>query len=307
MMSNLEEEKRIQHVIHVICKVLQVKIEEVTNIVAMKKGMTNRSFVFNCKGKKYVIRVPGAGTDQLINRRQEADVYTVIDGKHICDDIVYIDPDNGYKITEFLEGARVCDPFNRQDVKKCMKKLRDFHALKFQVQHTFDIFKQMDFYESLWNGLPSAYRDYKETKNHVLSLKSYIDAHVRETVLAHIDAVSDNFLFIERDGQEEIRLIDWEYAGMQDPDIDVAMFCIYSLYDREQIDYAIDSYFAEGCDDETRIKIYCYIAVCGLLWSNWCEFKRNLGVDFGEYALGQYRYAKEYYEIVRDKLKMKDN
>ena len=37
-MSNFGEEKRIQHVVHVICKVLQVKIEEVTNIVAMKKG-----------------------------------------------------------------------------------------------------------------------------------------------------------------------------------------------------------------------------------------------------------------------------
>ena len=23
-------------------------------------------------------------------------------------------------------------------------------------------------------------------------------------------------------------------------------------------------------------------AVCGLLWSNWCEYKRKLGVDFGE-------------------------
>jgi len=41
--------------------------------------------------------------------------------------------------------------------------------------------------------------------------------------------VPDNFLFVEKDGKEEIRLIDWEYAGMQDPHVDVAMFCIYSL------------------------------------------------------------------------------
>ena len=57
------------------------------------------------------------------------------------------------------------------------------------------------------------------------------------------------------------------------------------------------------CDDATRIKIYSYIAVCGLLWSNWCEYKRKLGVEFGEYSLRQYRYAKEYYRIVQKALK----
>lgn len=65
----------------------------------------------------------------------------------------------------------------------------------------------------------------------------------------------------------------------------------------------IAAYFTEGCSDETRIKIYCYIAACGLLWSNWCEYKRNLGVEFGEYSLRQYRYAKDYYRIVQEELK----
>ena len=101
----------------------------------------------------------------------------------------------------------------------------------------------------------------------------------------------------------EIRLIDWEYAGMQDPHVDVAMFCIYSLYNKRQVDRLIAAYFTEGCGDETRIKIYCYIAACGLLWSNWCEYKRNLGVEFGEYSLRQYRYAKDYYRIVQEELK----
>ena len=95
----------------------------------------------------------------------------------------------------------------------------------------------------------------------------------------------------------------YEYAGMQDPHVDVAMFCIYSLYNKRQVDRLIAAYFKEGCDDATRIKIYCYIAACGLLWSNWCEYKRNLGVEFGEYSLRQYRYAKDYYRIVQEELK----
>lgn len=289
--------------IQVICEALAVKPEEVTDITVLKKGMTNRSFLFTCKNKKYIMRIPGEGTDQLINRQQEAEVYHEIDHKNICDDIAYINPQNGYKITEFLEGARTCDPMNEEDVRKCMKRLRDFHELGLKVAHEFDIFGQMEFYETLWNGMPSVYKDYKKTKENVLSLKPYIDAHVGKKVLTHIDAVPDNFLFIEKNGKEEIRLIDWEYAGMQDPHVDVAMFCIYSLYNKHQVDRLIADYFTEGCDKATKIKIYCYIAACGLLWSNWCEYKRNLGVEFGEYSLRQYRYAKDYYRIVQDELK----
>ena len=289
--------------IHLICEALSAKPEDITDITVLKKGMTNRSFLFTCKGKKYIMRIPGEGTDQLINRRQEASVYHAIADKNICDDIAYINPENGYKITEFLEGAHVCDPTDCEEVKKCMSRLRDFHAMKLKVAHEFDIFGQMEFYETLWDGTPSVYKDYEKTKANVWSLKPYIDAHAGEKILTHIDAVPDNFLFVQKNGKEEIRLIDWEYAGMQDPHVDIAMFCIYSLYNKRQVDRLIAAYFTDGCDDATRTKIYCYIAACGLLWSNWCEYKRNLGVEFGEYSLRQYRYAKDYYRIVQDELK----
>ena len=288
--------------IQVICQALGARPDEVTNITLLKKGMTNRSFLFSCKDKKYIMRIPGEGTDQLINRRQEAAVYQTIAGRKICDEIAYINPENGYKITEYLEGARVCNAENEEDLQKCMKKLREFHGQKLKVDHSFELFGQMEYYESLWEGTPSAYKDYEKTKEHVLQLKDYIEANAGEQVLTHIDAVPDNFLFVKENGKEEIRLIDWEYAGMQDPHVDIAMFCIYSLYKKEQVDHLIDLYFEGNCDERTRIKIYCYIAVCGLLWSNWCEYKRKLGVEFGEYSLRQYRYAKDYYKIVQQEL-----
>lgn len=284
--------------IYTICRVLHVKFEEITGIQILKKGMTNRSFLFQCQDKKYIMRIPGEGTDQLIDRRREAEVYRIINEKNLCDKVAYIDPESGYKITEFLKDARTCDPRNEDDVRKCMERLRSFHEMKLKVDFEFNIFGQIEFYESLWNGTPSVYRDYEETKKNVFSLIPYIESHTGEKVLTHIDAVPDNFLFFNNNGREEIRLIDWEYAGMQDPHVDIAMFSIYSLYGKEQIDRLIEIYFTEACDESTRIKIYCYIAACGLLWSNWCEYKRNLGVEFGEYSLRQYRYAKDYYRLV---------
>lgn len=284
--------------IEIICQALHEKEGAIENIKVLKKGMTNRSFLFECDGNKYIMRIPGEGTEQLINRKQEAAVYEVIKDKNVCDDIVYINPENGYKITRYLNNARVCDPFNEEDICKCMAKLKDFHSLNLKVNHAFDIFGQIDFYESLWNGQPSVYRDYKKTKENVMKLKSFIESERKEFCLTHIDAVPDNFLFVG----DDIRLIDWEYAGMQDPDVDIAMFCIYSLYNKVQVDHLIDIYFGGYCDRKTRIKIYCYIACCGLLWSNWCEYKRNLGIEFGEYSLRQYRYAKEYYKLVAEEI-----
>lgn len=283
----------------VISKALGVTAREIVDIKVLKKGMTNRSFLFTAGGKKYIMRIPGEGTDRLINRKEEASVYQAIAGKKICDEIVYLNPENGYKISEFLEDARVCDPLNNNDLQRCMGKLREFHRQSLKVEHEFDIFGQIDFYETLWNGTPSVYRDYCKTKEKVFRLKAYIDKHIGEKVLTHIDAVPDNFLFAKNG---DIRLIDWEYAGMQDPHVDIAMFCIYALYNKRQIDHLIDVYFENQCPDEIRIKIYCYIAACGLLWSNWCEYKRSLGVEFGEYSLRQYRYAKEYYKIVAEAL-----
>ena len=285
--------------IRTICDALGCTESEITDISVLKKGMTNRSFLFSARGSKYIMRIPGEGTDQLINRRQEADVYRAISGLGLCDDPVYINPENGYKITAFLENVRVCDPENEDDLRRCMDKLRTFHGMHLTVDHDFDIFGQIEFYESLWDGAPSIYRDYRRTKENLLNLRPYLDSIEKDRCLTHIDAVPDNFLFYTPEeasaAGEQLQLTDWEYSGMQDPHVDIAMFCIYSLYNRAQCDRLIDIYFEGNCDRRTRIKIYLYIAICGLLWSNWCEYKRRFGVEFGEYSLRQYRFAKDYY------------
>lgn len=36
---------------NIIAQVLDVKLASITDIVVLKKGMTNRSFLFRCKGK----------------------------------------------------------------------------------------------------------------------------------------------------------------------------------------------------------------------------------------------------------------
>ena len=282
-----------------IASCLHCKEAELSEIQVLKKGMTNRSFSFTCRGDKYIMRIPGEGTDSLINRRQEAAVYKAIQGHDLCDSPLYLNPDNGYKITRYLANSRTGDANNEADLIRMVDKLRDFHSLRLEVAHSFPLFDQIQRYEDLRENTPSAYSDYPTTKRAVFSLQEYIDAQEKTFCLTHIDAVPDNFLFVEKEGDAQVQLLDWEYAGMQDPHVDLAMFSIYALYQKDQIDHLLDLYFNHSCSIQTRIKIYCYVSICGLLWSNWCEYKNLLGVEFGQYSLCQYRYAKEYASLAK--------
>ena len=289
--------------IEIIEDILKVNKKDIHNIHTLKKGMTNRSFIFTVNNKRYIMRIPGEGTDKLIDRKEEYDVYQKVKTEPYTEKILYLNPDNGYKISEFLENTRNSDANNFQDVKNSMSVLRQFHKQNYQVNHTFDIWRQIDFYESLRNT-DSAYRDYSETKNNVLKLKKFIEDNIDRWSLCHIDANSDNFLI---DQNENVFLIDWEYAGMQDPDLDIAMYAIYAGYNKDKIDELIDIYYENKCKDNIRHKIYAYVAVGGLLWSNWCEYKQSLGLDFGEYSIAQYRYAKEYSKLVLKYLEKKND
>lgn len=276
--------------ITVIKDTLKVDAKEIKNIHTLKKGMTNRSFIFTCRDKRYIMRIPGAGTKQLINRQHEFDVYQTIKDLPYVEHALYLNPQNGYKLTQFIENSRNCNPNDWHDVQKSMQLLREMHNSHLKVSHSFDLRQQIEMYEHLRNA-SSAYRDYEEVKARVEQLLSMVEQMDKDWTLCHIDANADNFVF---DSNGKIFLIDWEYAGMQDPHIDIAMFAIYSMYNQKQIDHLISLYFEGKVNPEIKKKIYAYIAICGLLWSNWCEYKQSLGLDFGEYSLAQYRYAKEY-------------
>ena len=289
--------------IEIIEDILKVNKKDIHNIHTLKKGMTNRSFIFTVNNKRYIMRIPGEGTDKLIDRKEEYNVYQRVKKEPYTETILYLNPDSGYKISEFLENTRNSDANNIQDVKKSMSVLRKFHNQNYQVDHTFDLWKQIDFYESL-RKTASAYRDYEEIKDRVLKLKPFIDDNVTKWSLCHIDANYDNFLI---DQNNNVFLIDWEYAGMQDPDLDIAMYAIYAGYTKEKIDQLINIYYENKVSENIRYKIYAYVAVGGLLWSNWCEYKQSLGLDFGEYSLAQYRYAKEYSKLVLNYLEKKND
>ena len=265
-------------------------------LTPLKQGMTNDSFIFSINNERYIIRVPGVNTEKIINRYQEYDVYQAIKDEEFVEPVVYIDRDKGYKISKFIENSHTVNPKDWNEISACLKRLRDFHSQSHRVEHYFDVFEHINYYESLMPNA-SIYEDYGDTKKNIESLESIIENLVKEWTLCHIDAVCDNFLVTEN---QDVYLIDFEYAAMQDPDLDLAMFIVYSLFDRQEIDRIIDIYFENQVTPLKRYKIYSYIAMVGLLWSNWCEAKQDEDLLNSSYAKQQYNYAKTFYQIVFD-------
>src|SRR5699024_2218472 len=110
-------------IIDLISEKLAVEPEDIFDIFVLEIGKTNRSFKFTAQDKQYIMRIPGEGTEELISRENEAAVYQVLKGRKISDEVVYMSPENGYKISEFIEGARPCDPHDKEDVISSMQLL----------------------------------------------------------------------------------------------------------------------------------------------------------------------------------------
>lgn len=257
---------------------------------SLKQGMTNDSFYFELsqEGQGYVLRLNGAGTEQLIDRPCELAAYRAVEPLGLSEQLVAVDIAAGYKISQYIGGAHTCDAMNPQEVARCMACLRRLHVARLPFAKRFDIAGQIDFYEHLADGAAMP-ENYSQVKAAVLALRPVQELPREVSCLCHIDAVPDNFL-LQEGGR--IYLLDWEYASASVPLMDVAMFAIYAGYDREETNALLATYLGRAAQCRERARCYAYMAAGGLLWSNWCVYKEQLGETFGSYAARQYAYAR---------------
>lgn len=280
-----------------VSSVFQVPESEIHDIRCLKAGMTNKSFLFKVGERHCICRVPGPGTEFLINRREEARVYEVIKPLGITERLLYLNPDTGYKIADYYEGARNALAGDWKDMEKCMEVVRRLHRSGLRVEHSFDIRERIDFYEKLCRSHGGIlFEDYDEVRSWMNWLMDTLDGMERPSCLCHIDANVDNFLMLE---SGEVKLLDWEYAGMCDPAMDISMCAIYSYYGEEEMEKLFCLYLQREPEKEELFALYANAALGGFLWSLWAVYKSVLGDEFGEYTIIMYRYAKKYYRKLR--------
>lgn len=286
-------------ILDTITRVFKCQLSDIVNITTLKAGMTNESFLFEVNNEKYVFRSPGVGTDKLISRQEEANVYNLIKDLNISDELVYFDPIVGYKITKFIDNPKTFDINNEKNVQAMIKLLKQLHTSNISSEHSFDIEERINFYYSLClENNAILFSDIEEVYANIKEIISYLKSLNRKKVLCHIDAVSSNFLFTEN----KTYLLDWEYAGMADPIIDIAMHVIYDNHDQDVANSLIKAYIGDSITKEELRVFYSYIALSGFLWALWTQYKQSLGEDFKDYGLNQYSFAKKYSrEVLNEK------
>lgn len=294
----LEEHGIPRRLILESCRVLDSLklLDQIQEVTPLTQSMTNHIFVFVSGERKLLLRLPGEGTEYLVDRAHEVSVYQALDGQGITETVLYINAENGIKVSQFISDVHPCDPQNKEDIKKCLGVLKKFHDKKLSVPHSFRIFEQIQKYEKQCDMEKIVFPDFSQVRKQVMSLRILMQGMEDCSCLCHIDSICANFLV----GDGGTYLVDWEYASMSNPYIDVAMFCIYTEYDKEMTDWVIREYLKEDDSPETRMYIYGYMSAAAFLWVLWCEIKRAGGVDFHDYEVGQYRLAKEFYQYAME-------
>lgn len=287
-----ENARFLNDAIHTAATALNVDRDEIAGFYLMDKGMTNDSYIFYCNGKKYIYRRAGQGSEMLVDRYREYANYLALSGRGISDVVVYHNPIDGTKITEFLEDSKGIDVKNEHHINQALIALRSLHNADIDPPHDFDFLHTIDYYEEIChNAEVEFFSTYRKYKAHVVNLLSKVEKLNVPKCFCHIDFVPGNCL-LDKNGK--VVLIDWEYSGRQDPVVDVAMFCISASFTKAQSDRLLRLYFDRKPTMEEYARFYTYIATAGLMWSLWSEYKTANGEVFEGYTERTYNLCKKY-------------
>lgn len=282
-------------ILEIIKRELNCELTDIINIEILKAGMTNESFVFEVFNERYVFRNPGAGTEQLIKRQEEYEIYQLIKDLKISDDVIYMNPEFGYKITRFIENSEHFSYDKPEHMEMALDLLRILHNSGLECSHDFDIEERIMFYYDLCiKNNAILFNDFDDVFSNVKEIIKQLKFLDREKVLCHVDFVEDNFLFTK----DRIYLLDWEYAGMADPLIDIAVFVVYGGLQDEEVVNLLEAYLQRTATKEELLITHSYVALAGFLWALWTQYKQSCGDDFGTYGMEQYQYARKYGRIV---------
>jgi thiamine kinase-like enzyme len=205
-------------------------------------GITNRNFLVEVDGVRYVIRIGGKDTALLgIDRRVEHEASLVAEKLGVGPEVVAFDEPNGYLVTRYIEGRvfpleEIVRPENLRAVARTLRHIHDGPP----IPGRFDAFRVVEAYSSTAAArgvrVPDAYRDALELAQRIEATRG-----LRAPRPCHNDLLNANFV----DDGENVRIVDWEYAGMGDVFFDLANFAVNHGLDDEQKDVVLETYFGE--------------------------------------------------------------
>ncbi|HAL18081.1 MAG TPA: choline kinase, partial [Spirochaetaceae bacterium] len=276
-----------------ISKTLGIEEKDISGIKIIKNGLTNLSFVFSVRDRKerYVYRHPGVGTEKYISRKSEAFSESIAKKLGLDSTIIYIEPDEGWKISLFIEDAHVLDYSNDDEVDCAIAMLKKLHDQKLKSDFDFDIRAKTEEFESMIIGAKTSFEDYSAISKGMKMLYELTRRDAVEPVLCHCDSYSPNFLV---DPNGNMSLIDWEYSGNDDPASDLGTFIACSDWTVERAGKCIESYLGENVSAGEIAHFTAYVAIASYYWFVWALYQESIGNLMGEWLYLWYVNTKTY-------------
>ena len=233
-------------------------------------GMTNHSYKITKGGKEYLVRIPGDGTEEMINRLDERKS-TELGCKLDIDSPLLYFGDDGRKVMEFIKNPQPMNEEVMQRKENLTQAAEIFHRLHTCGVDTgvrFEVFEMADLYEKIIReGGVAFYDDYEEVKQTVMDIKAAVDATgVAKRVPCHNDSLLGNWV-IREDGR--LFLIDWEYSGMNEPMWDLSCLSIEANYSEQNDDDLLEAYFGRPATIDEKKRFIAAKLYVDYLWTLW--------------------------------------
>jgi len=258
-------------------------------------GLTNVNHLVEHDGARYVLRVPGAGTSEYIDRRAEEVAARAAAAAGVNAEVMFFDPTDGLMLTRFVDGAVTMDAERFGDlaaVARAGRVLRRLHTTSAPFAVDFRLFAMIDEYKALLADrgapLPDGYADVQQQAG---AAREALESHPISLVPSHCDPLCENFL----DTGDAMVLIDYEYAGNNDPMWDLGDLSVEGSFSPAQDDALLHAYFDGPAPADQVGRMVAYKALCDLLWTLWGVIQHvngNDADDFWAYATGRFERGR---------------
>lgn len=255
-------------------------------------GLTNLVF----RAGDYCLRIPGKGTEEFIDRANEAVAAREAAKAGVSPEVIHVDPATGVMVTRFVHGAVTMSPQNFRTREgapgRAGAAFRKLHGSGAVFPFRFELFAMIDDYLGILGtkdvALPEGYHDVVREAG---AVRAALAARPLPLAPCHCDPLCENFL----DTGEAMWIVDWEYSGMNDPMWDLGDLSVEGGFDEDQDEEMLRAYFGAAPTARDRGRMVIYKAMCDLLWTLWGLIQLangNPADDFRAYADGRFSRCK---------------
>ena len=258
-------------------------------------GLTNRNYKVALGAERYVLRLAGAGTSEYIDRAAEAHNARIAAAAGVNAPVLHFEVASGTLLARYIDGSLTMSEAAFKDlarVGRAAHAFRRIHRCSEPFTGRFDVFAQIDEYLALLRRNDARIPEGYEALQREAAVARQVLAE-RPAVVApcHNDPLAENFL----DAPDRMWLVDWEYAGMNDPMWDLGDLSVEAGFSAEQDEALLRAYFEGPPPAAQRGRMVLAKGLCDLVWTLWGLLQvmnDNPAEDFWAYSLNRFERCK---------------